>query len=80
MHVRAGAGAAALGDFLRVRDGDVGRMRLCFGQAERGLGLIHASLKIAWIDLYQHLAGLNGLIVVDEDIGDVARDFRGDRD
>ena len=78
LHVRPGAGASAFGDFLGVRHGDVGGMRLRFGESERGAGLVHTRLKIARINFHEHLAGMDGLIVIDENFGDVAGDFRGD--
>ena len=44
-----------------------------------GLGLIKRDLEVAVVDSRQHLAGLHVLVIADENLIEVAGDFRGNR-
>ncbi len=49
-----------------------------FGRGDIGAGLAERRLEVAVVDLRQHLAGLDLLVVADQHLGDVARDLRRD--
>ena len=69
----AGANVALQDDLrLRIRDGG-------FGCASVGAGLIKGRAEVSCVDARKHLAGLDGLVVGDGRLGDVARDLGSDR-
>jgi len=44
-----------------------------------GLGLVECDLEIAVVDAGQHLAGLHALVIADQHVDEITRDFRCNR-
>ena len=61
--------------FTSARNVHTGRLRVRFRQSQFTLGLVEFGLIVARIDAHQHLAGLNLLVVIDQDFGHTAVDL-----
>ena len=69
--------AASITRLLRVELGLLAGDR-GLGGGDIGLGLVERDLEVAVVDPRQHLAGLDGLVVADQHLGEIAGDLGRD--